>query len=74
MPLEFMMNALRLNDGVPMPYFSERTGVEWSVLQPYWESLTQQGLVEVKNNYARPTVLGRRFLNRVLQAFINEEV
>lgn len=72
MPLEFMMNALRLNDGVPKSYFSERTGVEWSVLEHSWNSLTQQGLVELYEGYARPTALGRRFLNRVLQAFIIE--
>jgi len=72
MPLEFMMNALRLSDGVPKSYFSERTGVDWSTLAHSWNSLTQQGLVELYEGYARPTALGRRFLNRVLQAFINE--
>jgi putative oxygen-independent coproporphyrinogen III oxidase len=72
MPLEFMMNALRLSDGVPKSYFSERTGVDWSVLEPCWNSLIQQGLVELYEGNARPTALGRRFLNRVLQAFISE--
>lgn len=72
MPLEFMMNALRLHSGVPMQYFSERTNVSWNVLNAQWELLTRQGLVELVDGFARPTVLGRRFLNRVLQVFIQE--
>ena len=72
LPLEFMMNALRLHSGVPMNYFGERTGVDWQQIEPLWQKLTQQGLVEIVQNYARPTVLGRRFLNRVLQTFIRE--
>lgn len=72
LPLEFMMNALRLHSGVPVNYFSERTGVDWHQLEPHWQRLTQQGLVEIVQGYVRPTVMGRRFLNRVLQTFINE--
>lgn len=72
LPLEFMMNALRLHSGVPVNYFAERTGVDWQVLEPQWQKLTQQGLVEIVQGYARPTLMGRRFLNRVLQTFINE--
>ena len=72
MPLEFMMNALRLHAGVPAAYFSERTGLDWNLLAPQWQALTRQGLVELVDGTARPTELGRRFLNRVLQAFIQE--
>ncbi len=72
LPLEFMMNALRLNEGVPITYFSQRTGQDWSLLSDNWTRLEAQGLVEHVNGYIRPTVLGRRFLNRVLQAFIHE--
>lgn len=72
LPLEFMMNALRLHSGVPVNYFAERTGAAWQQLEPQWQKLTEQGLVEIVQGYARPTVMGRRFLNRVLQTFINE--
>lgn len=72
LPLEFMMNALRLHGGVPVNYFTERTGLDWQQLDPQWHTLTQQGLVEITQGCARPTVMGRRFLNRVLQAFISE--
>ncbi|PUA27660.1 MAG: YggW family oxidoreductase [Cellvibrio sp. 79] len=72
LPLEFMMNALRLNDGVPIDYFRQRTGQDWSLVEGNWIKLEAQGLVEKYNGYIRPTILGRRFLNRVLQAFIHE--
>jgi putative oxygen-independent coproporphyrinogen III oxidase len=72
MPLEFMMNALRLHAGVPTNFFNERTGCGWQQLEPQWQQLMQQGLVEIAQGYARPTAMGRRFLNRVLQAFVNE--
>lgn len=72
LPLEFMMNALRLHSGVPVKYFAERTGIDWKNIEPHWQTLTQQGLVEIVQGYARPTVMGRRFLNRVLQTFIND--
>lgn len=70
LPLEFMMNALRLNAGVPQAYFKSRTGLDWPTLESSWLALTQQGLVEISNGFVRPTPLGRRFLNRVLQAFM----
>jgi oxygen-independent coproporphyrinogen-3 oxidase len=72
LPLEFMMNALRLTDGVPQDFFSARTGLDWQVVEPIWQRLSQQGLVETVQGIIRPTALGRRFLNRVLQAFMHE--
>ena len=73
LPLEFMMNALRLNSGVQQAFFSERTGLKWSALELSWQTLTRQGLVEIDQGYARPSVLGRRFLNRVLQEFMQDD-
>lgn len=73
LPLEFMMNALRLHEGVPITYFNQRTGQDWSMLADNWARLEAQGLVEHCDGYIRPTVLGRRFLNRVLQAFIHND-
>lgn len=72
LPLEFMMNALRLNGGVAMDYFHQRTGQDWALLENSWAKLEAQGLVEKYDGYIRPTILGRRFLNRVLQAFIHD--
>jgi putative oxygen-independent coproporphyrinogen III oxidase len=69
LPLEFLMNALRLNAGAPENYFNERTGLELAALEPQWAELTQKGLVEVADGNLRPTEFGRRFLNRVLEAY-----
>jgi oxygen-independent coproporphyrinogen-3 oxidase len=42
--LEFMMNALRLTDGVPQSVFTQRTGIEWEQIQPKWRELVALGL------------------------------
>jgi len=72
LPLEFLMNALRLNEGAPENYFSQRTGLALSALEPHWQELTQKGLVENINHRLRTTDLGRRFLNRVLETYTAE--
>ena len=36
MPFEFMMNALRLNEGVPARFYNERTGYELEKYSPSW--------------------------------------
>ncbi len=72
LPLEFMMNALRLNDGVLQQLWGERTGLDFSVIEPSWKCLEQKGLVETLLGRLRPTELGRRYLNSVLQEFICE--
>ena len=69
LPLEFLMNVLRLNDGTPTKYLSDRTGLQVTSLEPQWAELTQKGLVEVIGGNLRPTEFGRRFLNRVLEAY-----
>ena len=73
LPLEFMMNALRLNAGVPQSYFKASTGLDWSSVAARWQILEAQGLVEIVDDFIRPSALGRRFLNRVLQAFMQDE-
>lgn len=71
-PLEFMMNALRLNAGVPTNLFCERTGLSFNDIETIWEDLDKKGLVEIVDGNLRPSYLGRRYLNQVLQAFIPE--
>jgi putative oxygen-independent coproporphyrinogen III oxidase len=70
LPLEFMMNALRLSQGVPSNLFFQRTGVEFSRIENVWKNLTEQNFVEMIDGYIRPTPLGYRYLNRILQAFV----
>lgn len=65
---EFMMNALRLVDGVPWPLFEARTGLSPARIAPLWESLATQGLVERERIVTTPR--GFRYLDGVLDAFL----
>jgi putative oxygen-independent coproporphyrinogen III oxidase len=70
LPFEFMMNALRLADGVPNTLFSERTGLALGSINHQWQGLRRQGLVA--DNAARlvTSQQGYLFLNDVLTAFM----
>lgn len=69
LPLEFLLNALRLSDGCPPEHFAERTGLSLSALEPQWQQLRQRGLVVPSQQRIAATYLGQRFLNDVLGAF-----
>ena len=70
LPFEFMMNALRLTDGVPAALFEERTGLPLRVCAPALERAHAQGLLERDATRLRPTVQGQRFLNDLLALFL----
>lgn len=67
--LEFMMNALRLNAGVPGHLFSERTGLNYAAFAPRIDLLKMRGLLEPRDDIIRATALGRRYLNDLLAVF-----
>jgi len=69
MALEFMMNGLRLVDGVPVEYFSPRTGLALSSIETQINDLQRKGLIEIDDSRYRTTKLGYQFLNTVLQQF-----
>jgi len=70
LPGEFMMNALRLNEGFPLRLFTERTGLPLSVIEQSALAARRAGLLEVADGRMRPTAQGRRFLNRLLGCFL----
>jgi len=72
LPLEFLLNALRLNKGVSAEIFTQRTGLPLSALEPQWTALTQKGLIEANTETLTTTPLGRRFLNNVLEVYTDE--
>lgn len=72
LPLEFLINALRLNRGTPTDIFTRRTGLLPGALEPRWSGLIQQGLVQVQDERLMTTELGRRFLNRVLESYADD--
>ena len=67
---EFMLNALRLTEGVPVAMFAERTGFPLTLVQSALEAAEQRGLIERDHVRLRPTPLGRRFLNDLQALFL----
>ena len=72
LPLEFLMNALRLNQGFKESLFAQRTGLDISVLEPKLTTCVEQGLLEQNSTRIRCSKHGRNFLNDILQRFIPE--
>ena len=70
LPGEFMMNALRLTDGFPLPLFTERTGLSLAAIEESALAARREGLLEIADGFMRPTPHGRRFLNRLLAGFL----
>ena len=69
---EFMMNALRLTDGFAKELFQERTGLHISAIQQQLMEAEERLLIISNNQRITPTVIGRRFLNDLLQIFLPE--
>jgi len=70
LPFEFMLNALRLTDGVPAALFAERTGMPLSIAARPIAEATRRGLLDPDPAVLRPTPLGRRFLNDLQSLFL----
>ncbi len=70
LPFEFMMNALRLNAGVPAALFEVRTGLPLAVCAEALRQARERGLLETDPAWLRPSARGRRFLNDLLALFL----
>ena len=70
LPFEFMMNALRLAEGVPAALLQERTGISSARIMAQIETARRKGLLENDPTVFRPTTQGRLFLNDLLQCFL----
>jgi len=71
---EFMLNALRLVDGVPLALFARHTGLDPGELAPELRAARERGLLDGDPGLLRPTELGRRFLNDLQQMFLRTPV
>jgi oxygen-independent coproporphyrinogen-3 oxidase len=67
---EFMMNALRLNEGFAVELFAERTSLPLLLINRELELAERRGLLQRDMQRIAPTDLGRRFLNDLLEIFI----
>jgi oxygen-independent coproporphyrinogen-3 oxidase len=70
LPFEFMLNALRLVQGVRAPLFEERTGLPAQTIARKLARAREQGLLADDAARICPTRRGRLFLNDLLQLFL----
>jgi oxygen-independent coproporphyrinogen-3 oxidase len=69
---EFMMNALRLNEGFGSVLFQERTSLPLLNIRRELEEAERRGLLFRDHQRIAPTQLGQRFLNDLLEIFLRD--
>jgi putative oxygen-independent coproporphyrinogen III oxidase len=67
---EFMLNALRLTEGVEANLFAERTGLALNTIEKTLNQAEAKGLLYRDHKIIKPTDLGQRFLNDLQQMFL----
>lgn len=67
---EFMMNALRLTEGIGIELFELRTGLKFEALNAQMDRAYRAGLAERTDEVIKPTLRGQRFLNELLALFL----
>lgn len=70
LPFEFLMNALRLTEGVDAELFTQRTGLPLETLAAARREAEQKGLLQVEPTRLVATARGQLFLNDLLQYFL----
>ncbi|AVZ86570.1 radical SAM family heme chaperone HemW [Acinetobacter sp. WCHA45] len=70
LPFEFMMNALRLNDGVDAKFYTQRTGLDLQDINETLNQLRDKKLLVDDVNRIACTEQGHIFLNSVLESFL----
>ncbi|MEW9573479.1 radical SAM family heme chaperone HemW [Rhodanobacter sp. Si-c] len=71
LPFEYMLNALRLIDGVPLADFSTRTGLPAERIATPLAEARRRGWLLDDPQRLRTTALGQRFLNDVIASFLD---
>lgn len=73
LPFEFMMNALRLNEGFTAAAYEAGTGQPLASIRTVLDRLTDQGLLASRDGAQwQTTPRGMQFLNELLQDFLPE--
>lgn len=70
LPFEFMMNALRLNQKIPLSLFPERTRLPLNSIQLQLNQANEKGLLHIDQQHLQVTDFGSRFLNDLLALFL----
>jgi len=69
LPLEFLLNSLRLTDGISFAHFEQRTGLSINAIQSQLDKAVLQELLTIQEQKMIPTELGKRYLNDLLLFF-----
>ena len=70
LPLEFMMNALRLTEGFALGLFEQRTQLSTDLLLQLTSKHRQNNHLELNNEILKPTTRGRQLLDSLLQDYL----
>ena len=70
LPFEFMLNVLRLYDGVPVTLWEATTGLPYEVIGKKVEALSSEGLLAHDKRRLVWTELGRNWLSTVQERFL----
>ena len=70
---EFMLNALRLVDGVPASLFAERTGFPLAIVASAIELAVRRGLLDADPRTIKATSRGLSFLNDLQALFLPDD-
>ncbi|MEO6799646.1 MAG: radical SAM family heme chaperone HemW [Rhodanobacter sp.] len=70
LPFEYMLNALRLIDGVPMTDFADRTGLALANVATALADARRRGWLRDDPQRLHTSALGQRFLNDVISGFL----
>jgi len=74
LPFDYMLNALRLHEGFGLDAFEARTGLPREAIAPQLAQAGERGWLTVDAaGHVRPTELGRRFTNDVIELFLADE-
>lgn len=70
LPFEFMLNALRLKQGVPAHFFQDRTGLSIAIIRRQIDRAVSQGLLASDPTRFVATPQGWHFLNDLHEIFL----
>ncbi len=71
-PFDYMLNALRLNEGFSLASFEAGTGLDRSAIGERLNTARDRGWLSIDGDRVVPTELGRRFTNDVIELFLSD--
>ena len=71
---EFMLNGLRLTDGIDKHIFTLHTGLTIDTINDKLHIAQSKGLLQNKAERFQPTTQGQRFLNNLTELFLPEQI